>query len=369
MRFCDERSGFHSGIRMSRSIWSVWCPLVLALICLCAAAYGADSGVPAAMPGRSDETNMPESLRGYLQIQEQLHATQLAIERNRQEANAAAAESAKAFALRLQGIEVALASQRSQELQAMQSSNKVVLAVAGLFVALGFLAMLLMAFFQWRTISRLAEIAAALPAAHALGAGPAFAALGAGETHMLTVGPAEQSNQQLLGTLERLEQRLHQLEHIPHPPLPEAGSPDQPAPTAGKTETPAAGMEAAEPPAGTTRLDVLLAKGQSLLNLDQAEEALACFDQVLALDANHSEALVKKGAALERLRKLDEAIACYDKAIAADNSLTVAYLYKGGLFNRMERFGEALECYEQALRTQEGRKQDGRSNGGEGVVE
>ena len=357
MRFPGERSGFGCGMRMSRSGWSVWCSFVLALICLCASAYGADSGVPAATPGRSDETNMPESLRGYLQIQEQLHATQLAIERNRQEANAAAAESAKAFALRLQGIETALASQRSQELQAMQSSNKVVLAVAGLFVALGFLAMLLMAFFQWRTISRLAEIAAALPAAHALGAGPSFAALGAGETNMLTVGPAEQSNQQLLGALERIENRLHQLEHIPHPPLPEAGSPDQPAPAAGKkTETPAAGAESAEPPAGATRIDVLLAKGQSLLNLDQAEEALACFDQVLALDARHSEALVKKGAALERLRKLDEAIACYDKAIAADSSLTVAYLYKGGLFNRMERFGEALECYEQALRTQEGRR-------------
>ena len=117
------------------------------------------------------------------------------------------------------------------------------------------------------------------------------------------------------------------------------------------------GAELAEAAAApeAARITVLLGKGQSLLNLDQAEEAVACFDQVLALDANHPEALVKKGAALERLRKLDEAIACYDRAIAADGSLTVAYLYKGGLFNRMERFGEALECYEQALRTQEAR--------------
>ena len=104
------------------------------------------------------------------------------------------------------------------------------------------------------------------------------------------------------------------------------------------------------------RITMLLGKGQSLLNLDQAEEALACFDQVLTLDPNHPEALVKKGAALERLRKLDEAIACYDQAIAADSSMTVAYLYKGGLFNRMERFGEALECYEKALHTQETRR-------------
>ena len=113
----------------------------------------------------------------------------------------------------------------------------------------------------------------------------------------------------------------------------------------------AAATAAAAPEAA--RITMLLGKGQSLLNLDQAEEALACFDQVLTLDPNHPEALVKKGAALERLRKLDEAIACYDRAIAADSSMTVAYLYKGGLFNRMERFGEALECYEKALHTQE----------------
>ena len=88
----------------------------------------------------------------------------------------------------------------------------------------------------------------------------------------------------------------------------------------------------------------------------QAAEALGCFEQALALEPNHAEALVRKGVALERLQKPDEAIACYDQAIAADASLTVAYLYKGGLFNRLERFNEALACYEQALRTQENRQ-------------
>jgi len=101
------------------------------------------------------------------------------------------------------------------------------------------------------------------------------------------------------------------------------------------------------------RITGLLGKGQSLLNVDKAEEALACFDEVLMLDARNAEALVKKGTALERLRKLDEAIECYDRAIAADSSMTIAYLYKGGLFNRLERFTEAMECYEKALRTQE----------------
>jgi tetratricopeptide (TPR) repeat protein len=245
-----------------------------------------------------------------------------------------------------------LASQRAQELEAMQSSNKVMLIVAGVFAGLGFLAMLFMAFFQWRTISRLAEIAAALPLVHPLGPRSPAAALAAAEAHLLSTGPADQSNQRLLGALEQLEKRISQLEHSPAPAQHNGGSLD---PAASPSAPAPAGETAAVTPEAA-RISMLLGKGQSLLNLDQAEEALACFDQVLALNHSHSEALVKKGAALERLRKLDEAIACYDKAIAADSSLTVAYLYKGGLFNRMERFGEALECYEQALRTQESRQ-------------
>jgi tetratricopeptide (TPR) repeat protein len=328
--------------------------LAFALICFSAGCLGAEPGSAANAAGRADETNSQETLRSFLQLQEQIHATQLAVERSRTQAEATAAETAKAFTARLQGIEQALASQRAQELEAMQSANKVMLVVAGLFAALGLLAMLFMAYFQWRTINRLAEISAALPLAHALGAGPSMAALGAGDPHLVTVSPPEQSNQRLLGALERLEQRIHELEHTAHPPLKESASPEQ------QTKTPLAppnGEPMEEAAAGdAARITLLLGKGQSLLNLDQAEEALGCFDQVLALDPSHPEALVKKGAALERLRKLDEAIACYDRAIAADSSLTVAYLYKGGLFNRLERFGEALECYEQALRTQEARR-------------
>jgi len=323
--------------------------LILTLVYLAAGSLGAQTAPPAATPARSDDTNVQDTLRSYLQLQEQLHATQLAIERNRKEADAAAADTAKALAGRLQSLEQALATQRAQELDAMQSSNKVMLIVAGAFAGLGFLAMLFMAYFQWRTINRLAEIAAALPAAHSLGTAPALATLGATDGHFLSAGPAEQSNQRLLGALERLEKRILELEHTPTPSLHEGAFP---APAAQSSPPPSNGETAPE----AAPVTMLLGKGQSLLNLDKAEEAVECFDQVLALDANHPEALVKKGTALERLQKLDEAIACYDRAIAADGSLTIAYLCKGGLFNRMERFNEALECYEQALRTQETRR-------------
>jgi tetratricopeptide (TPR) repeat protein len=326
---------------------------VLALVAFTAGCFGAETAAPATLGGKTDETNTQDMLRGYLQIQEQLHATQLAIERGRKEADAAAAETARVFSGRLQAIEQTLTLQRKEELAAMQSSNQAMLIVAGLCAVLGFLAMLFMAYFQWRTISRLAEISAALPVAHAFGSGSPVAALGVGDTPMVTVGPAQQSSQRLLGALEQLEKRIHQLEHTPIPPLHEGAAPAQASatPPASPNGGPPAAATADAPEAA--RITMLLGKGQSHLNLDQAEEALACFDQVLTLEPNHPEALVKKGAALERLRKLDEAIVCYDRAIAADSSMTVAYLYKGGLFNRMERFGEALECYEKALHTQE----------------
>ena len=97
----------------------------------------------------------------------------------------AVAESAKGFAARLQGIEQALAQQRAQELEVMRSSNKVMLIIAGLFAVLGFLAMLFMAYFQWRTINRLAEISATLPLAHSFASGSSLAALGTTEARLL----------------------------------------------------------------------------------------------------------------------------------------------------------------------------------------
>jgi tetratricopeptide (TPR) repeat protein len=351
-----------SKLRFSYSRVAAWlrCACVVsALVNLSAACWGAEPVSPAPAAGRADDTNSQDMLRGYLRLQEQLHATQLAIEHNRTQTEASEEQNAKALGTRLSDIDQTLASQGAQELEAMQSSNNMILFVAGVFAMLGFLAMLSMAYFHWRTINRLAEITVASPMAHALSARASVAALGTGNARLVSMGSPEQSSQRLLGALERLEKRIYELEHSAHPPLRQDSSlnqEDKDPPPSSNGEADLAASEAAGGTPEAGRITVLLGKGQSLLNLDQAEEAVACFDQVLALDANHAEAQVKKGAALERLRKLDEAIVCYDRAIAADGSLTIAYLHKGGLFNRMERFNEALECYEQALRTQESRR-------------
>lgn len=327
---------------------------VAALLVCCGAATdtrAADTTAGAATKG--EETNSVDPLRAYLQLQEQIHANELAIDRSQKQAEQAAERTAQALEERLRGIEQALNAQRTKELEVMQNANRVMVIVAGAFAGVGLLAMVVMAYFQWRTVNRLAEISTALPAARGLGAGTPLPALGPGEGPMVTVGPAEQSSQRLLGALEQLEKRLEQIEHAERPSLSNGnGSSNElslgmAAPNGHGAANGEGGSEEQE------RLKVLIGKGQSLLNLDNAEGALGCFQEVLAVAPQHTDALLKKGAALEKLRKFDEAIACYDQALAIDGSLAIAHLHKGGLLNRMERFDEALQCYERALRTQE----------------
>ena len=311
-----------------------------------------------ATPDAKSETNISadDMMRTYLQLQEQLHETRLAIERTRQEADYAAATNAAALSNRLQALERSLADQRTHELDTVRNTNRAMLIIAGTFVSVGLVALLLTAYMHWRAVNRLAEIATALPAGHAATTFP-LAAIGMGENQLITGSAADQISTRLLGTLEQLEKRINQLEH-PQTPNGHVSFASPALPAAGKTIIEASSEVTKETSASSqaARIAMLLGKGQSLLNLDKAEEALACFDEVLGLSPDNTDALVKKGATLEKLRKPQEAIECYDRAIVLDSSLTIAYLYKGGLFNRLERFSEAMECYERALHTQEKRR-------------
>ena len=356
------------------------------------AAIGAEvveSNAPPAAVQTENTEALQEMERAVLLLQEQIHATQLAVDHNQQLAEAAAARNASNLAERLQAIQHSLAQQRAhdqeaaqqaeaaaarnatnlagqlhaiedslsqqrtRDFEAMQSANHTVLIVACSFAGAAFLAMLFTAWLQWRTVSRFAEQTAALTSSRALGPGWTVPALGGIDPH-LTMEPPGSPNARLLDALGKLEKRIFALEHTTTVPLNEqtGNHPESRSPSNDAAEPADAEPQTSE----AARITLLLGKGQSLLNLDQADEAIGCFDEVLALDRNNTDALVKKGVALERQRKLTEAIACYDQAIATDDSITIAYLYKGGIYNRMERFNEALECYEQALRSQEKRR-------------
>ena len=66
--------------------WPRFALLALALIAVAVGGFGAEPAAPLAPVGKTDETNTQDMLRAYLQVQEQFHATQLSIERNRKEA-------------------------------------------------------------------------------------------------------------------------------------------------------------------------------------------------------------------------------------------------------------------------------------------
>jgi tetratricopeptide (TPR) repeat protein len=353
--YSSRLSGVTSGVRYPAHL--VRDPIVAILHSLLALAlvlclgshnsHGTESNAPPPSLSLVETTNRQQLLRTCLQIQEQLQATQLAVEQSRQEMKAVATQNAEAMSNGLQVLQEAFVAERAREIEAVRSANKVMLMVAGAFAGIGLLALFILTCFQWRTSNCLADIAAALPTSRGLGPASVAGALGPGGGRPALSDPTAQSNLGLLSALDQLDKRIHEFRQLvrSNGNGDPAGTPDQ-------------GAAAASDPApadGPARIPVLLNRANSMMNSGKAEAAVACFDQVLALDPNHTEALVKKGAALERLHKLNEAIECYDRAIAVDSSMTTAYLHKGGLYNRLERFKEALQCYEKALRTHDQR--------------
>ena len=307
------------------------------------------------LPAKSatpDELSQTELLKSYLRVREQLHAAELAIANNRLEAEATARAQAAAITEKLDAIKSAMAAEREHlQVEAQraetervrqqaesQQANRTLLWVASAFGTVGLLAMFFTALFQWRSLNRMADVTAQRPQL------PASGALGllAAEAGALTGQTVALSNQRLLSAIDRIEQRIFELEHTA----------DQPAPVRSPDETEPTPRPAAAPD-HAAQITALLNQGRSLINTNRASEAVACYDEILKLDANHPEALVKKGVALERLKQDHEAIRCYDRAIEADRKMTLAYLYKGGVRNRQQRHEEALACYEQALQAEE----------------
>jgi tetratricopeptide (TPR) repeat protein len=302
-------------------------------------------------PAPDPAAESQQSFRAYLQLQEQLHSALLAIEqarngaeaaadRNnqaiqqaREESETAAKRNAELIGTRLKLIEQTLTNQRDSELAAMQQTNRFMFTTAAIVGGIGFLGMVFTAFCFWRALTRVAQISASLHPLTALG--HAEPALGHSNPFVTLNGP-ELSSTRLLGAIERLEKRIHDLEHTAL--LPQSTDIQEIRPQSGQT---------------AESVSTLMAKGQEFLDSREPDNALACFEEVIRTEPHHAEALVKKGTALEQLKRLEEAIDCYDKAIAANQAMTVAYLHKGAVYNQLERFSEALECYEQALRTQQ----------------
>jgi len=281
-------------------------PLALAAVLLALPAR-AQTNAPAA-------TNNDAMVNGYLQIQEQLHATQMAIADIRAAAADDAKRNADTIATRLEALEQSVAAQRNADGEAARRTQQLTLLLAAGFGLAGLGIMALMFYFQWRAFTKIAEISAQQNAALA----------NAGAVHQLA-GPGRaavaSSNARLLDVVEQLERKIIELEN---------------------------GSNLLVEAADSKSFDLLM-EGQTLLDAGQPQKALEVFDRLLAAHPDQADTLVRRSAALEKLGRLPAALEACDRAIARDGTFMPAFLQKGGLLNKLNRHDEALNCFEQVL--------------------
>lgn len=280
----------------------------------------------------ADGTNTPAStdvlLRSMLILQEQLHTTQREIQQAREEAVTSSRRASDVLSERLNAME-------QKQMEVMQASNRFALTVVCIIAGLACLAVMLNGWMQMRAVTRLADISRQLELLPELVHPHSIRAITNGDSgHTTATASVEAGTRQLAGNMDRLNRRVDQL----------AETANGISPVQKVVESPTA-----------VRTPALIAKGQTLMNLEKPEEALACFEEIIELDGHNIEAWVKRGAALERLLRTDEALAAYDRAIELDGNTATAYLFKAGILNRQKRYGEALQCYEKALSAQKSR--------------
>ena len=285
-------------------------------------------------------------------------ATAEAIQQLREAAETAAKRQTEALATRLSELEQALATQRERHLEAMQKANRTVLIGIAALVTMGLMGTALMAIFMFRSMNRLVETAASLPARPTLpGSQPHL--LGAGEPLALSELPSlEPSSQKLIDAVGQLQRRILELEQAASASsLPNLHS-GQNVTTSSSSARPlidaAVSQKTSNRAADSNRGDALLENGTALLNQGQIPAALACFDELIMLRPDHAEAHLKRGAALEKAERFEEALSSFSKSLELDASLVTAHLCKAGLFQKLERHEEALKSYQAALQANSG---------------
>jgi predicted O-linked N-acetylglucosamine transferase (SPINDLY family) len=91
------------------------------------------------------------------------------------------------------------------------------------------------------------------------------------------------------------------------------------------------------------------ALGILLVALQRKDEALACFDDLIAVKPDFADAHSNRGNVLLGLRRFTEAIASYDTAIAIDPRHVDALVGKGHALHELGRFTEAVACCDRVL--------------------
>jgi tetratricopeptide (TPR) repeat protein len=94
-----------------------------------------------------------------------------------------------------------------------------------------------------------------------------------------------------------------------------------------------------------------LQKGDALREAGRQEEAIACYDRAIAIDARYSDGIAwgLKGLALSDLDREDEAVACYEEKLKIDPADAIACLNIGVVRHNQGRVEESIRWYRAAL--------------------
>lgn len=327
------------------------------LVCVVAfLAIRAPARMPAVDTDSSSNLSTNDAITSsLLQIQEQLHTTQLAIEQNQQATiDTAKMNSANSELLsaQLQALEQTVTTQHNSDVDASHKTVQWIILLTGIFGLLCLGIMSWMVYLQSRAFTQLTRISSQQQTVIAgTGAVQQFAAPGR--------AIVENSSVQLLDAVGQLKERINELEkggrQLPNGSNGAKGvhlsNGSKGANGSSRTGEAIESIEAN----GVATVDSL-AEGQKYLDENAPQKALEVFDRFLVMNPDHAEALLKKADALQKIGRNDEALAHYNRVIEKDGTLAVAHLQKGGLLNRLRRYDEALNCYEQALQAQEKRR-------------
>ena len=234
----------------------------------------------------------------------------------------------------LTGLQQTLDTQRERELELAKQSNSLYLKVIiGAAVAV-FLVFLFSYWFQLRCLNRVMELSHSLPA-------PV-------PHEPVLLQQENPATSKLLAAMKLLEHRLEQLETPTSHRATLHSNGEHAEVTSAHVSTPLLHAESIEaPPASNVAL--LLAKGQTLLDAERLQEALACFQEIISIEPGNAEAHLKKGIALERMNRLDLALSAYEEALRLNPKRTVANVHKARVLAALHRYDEALSVYDSAL--------------------
>jgi len=95
--------------------------------------------------------------------------------------------------------------------------------------------------------------------------------------------------------------------------------------------------------------DALNNRGNALQGLQRHAEALDSYDRALTVRPDYAEALSNRGNALAFLNRTEEALGSYARALAIRPDYTEALINQGNLLQGLRRHDEALESYARVL--------------------